>query len=191
MGVTVKTPFQPLDLYSSMGIHVQCQVPRMLAFFLFECLPHSSRRIKPGFPRCRRCRAKRLWKTPKDAEYRNWPTHLYTNIQRTLSGHEPCICVHPPIRQNVRQNAATSAGPDKRGQENPPRTDKTSTRFSERERDYSDSKITTSTVQIIHIEIPKLTAQVFLSFVMFLPYFPLPLSSSAGTYCRLRKRTGR
>jgi len=128
---------------------------------------------------------------PKGAEYRDWPTHLYTNIQRTLSGHEPCICVHPPIRQNVRQNAATSAGPDKRGQEKPPRTDKTSTRFSERERDYSDSKITTSTVQIIHIEIPKLTAQVFLSFVMFLSYFPLPLSSSAGTYCSLRKRTGR
>lgn len=25
---------------------------------------------------------------PKGAEYRAWPTHFYTNIQRTLSGHE-------------------------------------------------------------------------------------------------------
>ena len=57
-----------------------------------------------------------------------------TNFTVTRSGI--CVaCTHSPIHENARQHAGTSAGPEKRGQENPPRTDKTSTKFSERECD--------------------------------------------------------
>ena len=104
MGVTVKTPFQPLDLYSSMGIHVQCQVPRMLAFFLFECLPHSSRRIKPGFPRCRRCRAKRLWKTTQKAPNTETgpPICIRTSNELYQVTSPVSACTHPYVKMSDR-----------------------------------------------------------------------------------------
>ena len=70
-----------------------------------------------------------------------------TNFTVTRSGI--CVaCTHSPIHENARQHAGTSAGPEKRGQENPPRTDKTSTKFSERE---CDQTVKLLVLQIIHI----------------------------------------